>query len=347
MHFLQKIFLLLFLIVSIKGYSQDYHFSQFYASPLSLNPALTGNIKGDYRASALYRSQWSGLNSKFETSALGLEMNFRAGPKKRDLIGAGLYVYRDNLGDNIFIAQSIVASGAYHHALDVYKRHIISGGVQAGYVQKSVDPSKLIFADQFTDFEFVPGLGTGDAFVNNQISYITINAGAFYSFRVNPKIDFFTGISAFQVNNPKESFFVSSSGNKLNTRYTSYSGMNYKLNPVLTISPKILYMNQENSQDINIGGDVGYHLGLKKETTLYVGGWYRWADAAVVMAGANWKNYTVRFSYDATVSGLREIKNANNIKANPKTGAFEISLVMTGKLSRPVPDSFTIPCGIY
>ncbi|MEC7159268.1 MAG: type IX secretion system membrane protein PorP/SprF, partial [Bacteroidota bacterium] len=35
--------------------SQDIHFSQYYASPLTLNPALTGLHGGDFRAVVNYR----------------------------------------------------------------------------------------------------------------------------------------------------------------------------------------------------------------------------------------------------------------------------------------------------
>jgi type IX secretion system PorP/SprF family membrane protein len=345
MTFIRNILTLACLLTTTLVFGQDYHFSQFYSSPLAFNPALTGNFAGDYRISAIYRNQWNGINSKFETSALGADMNFKGGVLKKDMIGVGLYAYRDDLGDNIFLAQSIALSGAYHHYLDVYKRHRLSGGVQVTFVQKSVNPEKLIFADQFEDYEFVPELATGDAFTHTKINYVTLNLGIAYSFIITPKTDVYTGLTVFQANTPKESFY--SGSNRLNRRYANLSGMNYKLSDKVTISPKVLYMNQEKSQDINAGLEAGYRVGIKRHTTLYAGGWLRMSDAAIIMAGAKWKNYTLRLSYDATVSGVKKIKSASNIKSNPKTGAFELSFIMIGKLSRPIPDSFTIPCGIY
>ena len=47
------------LIVSVSA--QDAYFTQFYANPLELNPALTGAVEGTYRVSLSYRDQWSGL----------------------------------------------------------------------------------------------------------------------------------------------------------------------------------------------------------------------------------------------------------------------------------------------
>src|SRR5258707_3366753 len=37
----------------------DPHFSQYYLHPMTLNPALTGAIEGDYRVTAIWRSQYS------------------------------------------------------------------------------------------------------------------------------------------------------------------------------------------------------------------------------------------------------------------------------------------------
>ena len=56
---MKKIYAVVLLILSV-GYSfaQDIHFSQYYASPLTLNPALTGLVNGAFRASFNYRNQW-------------------------------------------------------------------------------------------------------------------------------------------------------------------------------------------------------------------------------------------------------------------------------------------------
>ena len=61
--------------------SQDIHFSQFYASPLNLNPATTGVLSCDLRFSAIYRNQWASvLNSRaFSTFSAGVETRLPVG----------------------------------------------------------------------------------------------------------------------------------------------------------------------------------------------------------------------------------------------------------------------------
>ena len=48
----------------------DPHFSQYYAYPLWLNPALTGVINGDSRVNANYKNQYSNANNDKRRSSL-------------------------------------------------------------------------------------------------------------------------------------------------------------------------------------------------------------------------------------------------------------------------------------
>jgi hypothetical protein len=49
-------------IISTSLCAQDLHFSQFFHSPLTTNPANTGFIpEGDYRLGVNYRDQWSSI----------------------------------------------------------------------------------------------------------------------------------------------------------------------------------------------------------------------------------------------------------------------------------------------
>ena len=62
--------------------AQDIHFSQYYNSPLTTNPALTGIFRGDIRAYGIYRSQWSAALVPFKTSHIAVDGKIF--PKKRN-----------------------------------------------------------------------------------------------------------------------------------------------------------------------------------------------------------------------------------------------------------------------
>ena len=57
-------FVLSLLLLCFQGRAQDFQFSQFYAAPLYLNPALTG-ISQETRMGSVYRKQWPGLDYQF------------------------------------------------------------------------------------------------------------------------------------------------------------------------------------------------------------------------------------------------------------------------------------------
>lgn len=74
--------LILFLIP--KANAQDKHFTQFYASPLTLNPALTGAMDGSYRIGAIYRDQWRQvLDNPIKTFSMAADLRFEANRKKK------------------------------------------------------------------------------------------------------------------------------------------------------------------------------------------------------------------------------------------------------------------------
>src|SRR5579863_8951550 len=84
--------------------AQDIHFSQYYASPLSLNPALTGNVNGVFRASFNYRNQWFNiptLNSiaPYQTYQASFDMPLLRDRLGNDGFGVGAMFYNDKAGD--------------------------------------------------------------------------------------------------------------------------------------------------------------------------------------------------------------------------------------------------------
>jgi len=53
--------------------AQDPNFSQFFASPLTLNPALTGKFDGSFRVAGNYRNQWPTINNAFVTKTVSVD----------------------------------------------------------------------------------------------------------------------------------------------------------------------------------------------------------------------------------------------------------------------------------
>src|ERR1043165_1449272 len=72
--------------------AQDIHHTQYFASPLTLNPALTGLVRGDLRLSANYRSQWYSVSSHpYPTGVVSYDMAAMKGKLNNgDALGIGI-----------------------------------------------------------------------------------------------------------------------------------------------------------------------------------------------------------------------------------------------------------------
>ena len=57
---------LLAMVTALETMAQDPQFTQFYASPMFLNPAFTG-LTYEHRFTANYRNQWPGIKKAFST----------------------------------------------------------------------------------------------------------------------------------------------------------------------------------------------------------------------------------------------------------------------------------------
>ncbi|HZF99508.1 MAG TPA: type IX secretion system membrane protein PorP/SprF, partial [Chitinophagales bacterium] len=103
--------------------AQDIHYSQFYASPLTLNPALTGINDCSYRVTGMYRNQWSSVPATFSTPSLSFDINSLA-PKviKTGNLAAGFLIYNDRSGDGHLNNLSLVGSGGYSINPDFEKK---------------------------------------------------------------------------------------------------------------------------------------------------------------------------------------------------------------------------------
>jgi type IX secretion system PorP/SprF family membrane protein len=317
--------------------AQDTHFSQFYASPLTLNPAATGDFKGDWRINNIYRKQWSAINPGYMTNALGFDMPvYLAGEK----FSGGINFVTDKTGPGNLFVTKVNLSVAWHRTINKHAFHV---GYQAGYVMKSINAGDLSYPDQFNQEtgSFDTRLASYDDRLNNHCSFLDMNIGFGWNRkfgRVTPKI----GYAIFHINKPDDSF--SSIVTKLKPRSVITFNLKWELNETVYIQPDILYMQQQEATDFVAGMRAGRKMkeNAANITGLFVGFHARntfttETDAAIITAGVNLKYIDVGLSYDVNVSSLQPATNNN--------GAFEISITYTALSTRLV--KIKIPCDRY
>jgi type IX secretion system PorP/SprF family membrane protein len=326
--------------------AQDFHFSQFFNTPLAQNPALTGKFREDYRLGGVYRNQWKQINATFASTGLFADVNFRMGADKSDKIGVGFLFVNDELGEDNYRNQYYQLSTAYHKTLDRLKRQRLSAGLQLGYVSKNLNTNNLTFGDQYNNWQLTNN-PTGENFNGNSFGYLNFNAGIFWDFIINNRFDCYAGVSLFNINRPKETLF--SDDNQLGIRSNYNIGANYMLTKNISLLPAIQLTRQLKAMDINLGGAIGYSIvsGALDKSTLMLGTWVRAKDAAIIYGGLKYRNYQLGVSYDITTSSLNSIKSVPEIGRSKNIGAIEITLIYVGFLKRAIPNDLTVPCRFF
>jgi type IX secretion system PorP/SprF family membrane protein len=324
---MKKIIFTLIVFVSLVNVSaaQDPNFSQFFASPLTLNPALTGKFDGAYRIAGNYRNQWPTINNAFQTKTASIDFGIMKNRiPENDQLGVGILGFTDRAGDGVLVTNSAGLSLAYHKGLDENGYHQIGAGFQGSFINKRLDVTKVYFADELTPLGFVPGT-TGEVFTAKQInvSYFDVNAGVIYNGSTNGYNNFYVGASMYHINRPKESFqegeFL------LNPRVTIQAGAKIPVGTYNYLHLSANHSMQAKTYNTMVGGAFSLNVNNDEEnpTNLYIGAWYRLKDAAIPYIGLEFNGLHIGATYDANTSPLKPASNTR--------GGMELSLIYIKK----------------
>ena len=313
------IFLALLSAVTADVYAQDPTFTQFYANPVYLNPALAGST-GCPRVAMNYRNEWPQLTGNYITYSLSYDSYV-----KNISGGLGFIATHDQQGRGTISTTMIGA--IYSYNLRVNRKFSMMFGARASYFQKYLDWSKLTFGDMID-----PRRGfiyqTGDVpRGNGRRGFFDVSAGM-----VGFSKNFYFGAAFHHLNRPDESLILGQS--RLPIKITGHIGANIKLgqrgrySSTTFLSPNIIYQNQNGFQQLNVGAYLKYE-------SFTIGAWYRNKDAFILTVGINADNYRIGYSYDLTVSPL-----GNGVSG----GSHEVSLGINLKCKKPARDFRRISC---
>ncbi len=316
---------LLFVTIS---QGQDLHFSQFMNSPLSTNPANTGFIPdGDYRLGMNYRNQWSSVMSiPYKTMSIFGDAQVMKNEDNTGWLGLGGLILRDVAGSGNLTSTKVYGSVAYHQMIDAGS--LVSLGFNVGWANKQINVSNLKFPDQFDGQFFDNHLPTAVNLDRNNIHYLDIQAGLNYAYFPTDMVYINAGFSTMHINRPRESFFNAQPGidNRIPLRHNAFINGSFKLNDQWIVNPNVYFSYQAKSTELVGGMNAHYNLSGDGEQVLIGGLYYRHKDAVIPMIGLGYKDYVFTFTYDATISTLRNFNNSR--------GAFEFSLIKQGVVDR-------------
>lgn len=293
----------------------DPHFSQYYANPLWLNPALTGVTDGEYRVSLNAKQQWGTISNSFLTGGASFDM----APVKNLAFGA--MVLNQNAGDINYNHLSALVSGAYRIHFGRAGLNMINFGLQAGILNKSFDPSKITLGAQFNPVTgYDPNFGINESFASSNTLVPDVNAGVMF-FDGNPdqRVNTFGGVTAAHITRPVDKFLGNSV--RMPVRYAAHGGARVRLSEVFDITPNALFMKQGNAREISAGAYAQFML--NQESDILFGTNYRVDDSAIAFFGLHLKNMVFGLSYDFNTSSLN--------RATRSQGGLELSVSFTSR----------------
>ncbi len=296
--------------------AQDPVLSQFYAAPMLLNPAFTGMTRAP-SVTINHRTQNVGFAGAvpYQTSAVSYGQFVQ--PLNS---GFGASLLADDAGDGI--VQTFAATAYYAYQVNIDKENVLRLGLSAGVQQRRLDWDRLVFFDQLD-----PNTGATDRNGNRfptqevrpdktTILFPDFGAGVLYAGKLA-----YGGLTVDHLTTPDDR--IANRGpdgvyKGYPLRISLHGGAQIPLDGDVSrsrrfVTPNVLYTHQGAADQLNLGAYVGFG-------SVFGGGWFRHGfgngDALIGTVGVEWGMYQFGYSYDATVSGLRQ----------SSAGSHEVSL---------------------
>jgi type IX secretion system PorP/SprF family membrane protein len=295
-------FILLFGCLILRGplFAQDPVFSQFFASPLQLNPAFAGNAYAPFIA-LNYRMQFPAFNGSgaaYSTFAASYDQHL-AGLNS----GFGFSLMADDAGQGIY--KKIYTNVDYSYKVTINKNLTTRLGVEVGFIQSNLDWSKLVFPDQIPPGPNGQPTATGEVPLSeNSRTIFDMSMGA-----VVYGSGFHAGFTAKHLATPNEGFINANQNLRIGlpTRWTIHGGYEIVLKkatryaPSNYITPLLMHVRQGDFNQTVIGASGGFGY-------ITAGLLYRHSgpspESLITMIGFKQDYFKIGYSYDYSVGSL-------------------------------------------
>lgn len=324
----KRIVVFIFCISAIFAGAQDIHFSQIQESPLWLNPANAGVFNGYFRGIINYRNQWASMGNAFQTMAVSIDGATLKSTRKKSYVGLGLFIFNDQAG-----VAKIGTTQAQAHVNAIIKtgrNSRMAGAIYLGMNQNSANYAALTFANQYNGKDLDNSLASGETVVYSSFVNVDAGAGINYEFS-NSEIDMVRddvfsmkiGAAIHHLNKPVQRF-SSGSSYQLPMRFVGNIQARIDISETkVSFLPSLVYLKQASANEIILGTHFRYRFkngtkltGLKSESGINIGIYYRLKDAIVPQLNLDFGKYAFGFAYDYNISAYKI--------ASRGSGGFEI-----------------------
>jgi type IX secretion system PorP/SprF family membrane protein len=308
-----KIYISIFLIIPLTGYTQDIHWSHTNENALYQNPANSGFISEDYRITLTTRDQWRSVTKPFQTQAFTFDMVNKFNRK----LGYGGSILHDVTGDGIFRTIEGRINVAYTFLEAKNQKYKLRIGLDIGWKNNQMNFSNYMFDNQFDGFIYSSYIPSNEKYTTQQKSNLNVGTGLLFNNEISDKFSFIIGTAIFNINKPNQGFY------NVNVpryrRFNNYIQGIWSINNKMKIYPTINFTKQNSYSEIIIGAKCTINLSnTKKKNELLFGIYSRNKDALLTQIGLKINRLTTSINYDVNTSKL--------VKASNGRGALEINV---------------------
>ncbi len=315
-----KKYLVLFAVIQlvITLQAQDVHLSHIHASPIHLNPAMTGVFQDGYlRLIANSRLQWETFTKGYKTVMASADLKL-VNLNNSSILSGGIQVASDKAGDLNFSTNTASINFSVQKSFDRQSKNVVSFGFQGALINHRIDFSKMI------GYEIETELIT-DA--PETINAWDVSTGVTWFHSFYPKNHFYIGAALFHLNQPSISFFgdldlyelpYDEVGKILYRKFIIHGGGKIGIHKNISLLPSFLIADQGPHREMKMGTFFKYENRRSRKDNdyaVYLGGWVRWylekdligTDAIDLSLRIDHESTIYTFSFDVNISKLTRV----------------------------------------
>ncbi len=290
--------------------SQDLHYTQFYNSPLNINPANTGIYNGDLRFNLSLRDQWRAVPVPWFTFSGSVDKKFYPKNSDNSFFAFGFIYNYDRQGSSKLNLNNVNITGSYSRILN--KQNIITGGAMIGYASRGFNQDLLQWDSQWDGTMFNGSLPTGENFDIERVGFIESGLGVNYRFQKSTRTKLDVGLGVFHLMEPEANFYRSDDV-KLPRRISLNGVASIQLIDELDLQLHALDQWQGSYNELLVGGLAKIYLSQKRgrEKELHLGIAYRTAGFLAPKIALQFSNLYIGASYDIDMTEFSNIHDNN------------------------------------
>lgn len=303
-------------LMAIASQSQDPHFSQYFASPMTINPSYTGKDVADMRVAINMRSQWWGGSNinPYNTATFSFEKRLATNKLGDDQLAFAVLGLTDGSNNGILKNNYFGTALAYNKLIS--SQTSIGLGLSMVYANRILDASKFQFQSQFGSMGFQRSIPSNDYITVQKNTYLDVNAGVNFSQNFN-NWGYTLGAGYFHAARPSEG---------------AYSNKQYAVDPRLSLQGNAWFAlgRGDNKSSMHMstlsefqGGNQIFTLGgiykakIAGDDTiesLNLGVFNRFGDAVYPYIGLETTNWILSLTYDAVTSEVSSYNSVSSIE---------------------------------